>query len=30
MPDMSPEAANAFNLPIFEISILEDEKVPWH
>jgi hypothetical protein len=27
--DLSPEASNAFKLPIFEISILEDEKSPW-
>jgi hypothetical protein len=24
--DLSPEASNAFKLPIFEISILKDEK----
>jgi hypothetical protein len=28
MADPSPEASNAFKLPIFEISILEDEKNP--
>jgi hypothetical protein len=27
--DLSPEASNTFKLPIFEISILEDEKSPW-
>jgi hypothetical protein len=26
MADLSPEASNAFKLPIFEISILKDEK----
>jgi hypothetical protein len=25
MADLSPEASNAFKLPIFEISILEDD-----
>jgi hypothetical protein len=28
MADLSPEASNAFKLPIFEISILKDEKSP--
>jgi hypothetical protein len=28
MADLSPEASNYFKLPIFEISILEDEKSP--
>jgi hypothetical protein len=28
MADLSPEVSNAFELPIFEISILEDEKSP--
>jgi hypothetical protein len=28
MADLTPEASNAFKLPIFEISILEDEKSP--
>jgi hypothetical protein len=26
MADLCPEASNAFKLPIFEISILKDEK----
>jgi hypothetical protein len=26
MADLGPEASNAFKLPIFEISILKDEK----
>jgi hypothetical protein len=30
MADLNPEASNAFKLPIFEISILKDEKVPRH
>jgi hypothetical protein len=29
MSDLSPEASNAVKLPIFEISILEDEKSSW-
>jgi hypothetical protein len=28
MADLSPEASNAFKLPIFEISFLKDEKSP--
>jgi hypothetical protein len=28
MADLSPEASNAFKLPIFEISILKDKKSP--
>jgi hypothetical protein len=28
MADLSPEASNAFKLPIFENSIHEDEKSP--
>jgi hypothetical protein len=26
MADLCPEASNAFNLPLFEISILKDKK----
>jgi hypothetical protein len=28
MADLSPEASNAFKLPIFEISILKEKKSP--
>jgi hypothetical protein len=28
MPDLSPEASNAFKLPLFEISILKNNKRP--
>jgi hypothetical protein len=28
MTHLSPEASNAFQLPLFEISILEDKKGP--
>jgi hypothetical protein len=28
MADLSPEASNAFKLPLFEISILKNKKAP--
>jgi hypothetical protein len=30
MAGLNPEASNAFKLLIFEITILEDEKIPGH
>jgi hypothetical protein len=30
MADISPEASNAFKLPLFEISILKNKKGPGH